>query len=80
MGGTPDRDRALPKPFLIEADGDGGFRLALREVRFNSQNYPVVTATRVDETFPSTAAARAYAKSHFAAMAGDFEFPPRAAK
>ena len=80
MAGRPDRDRTFPKPFLIEADGDGGFRLALREFHYNSQNYPVVKATRVEETFHSTAAARAYAKDHYSAVAGDFEFPPRAAK
>ena len=59
MSGPADHDRSLPKPFLIEADGDGAFRLTLRQGRFNSQNYPVVTATVVEETFATAAAARA---------------------
>ena len=80
MGGTPDHDRRLPKPFLIEADGEGGFSLTLRSGRYNSQNYPIVTSTRVDGTFASTAAARAYAKNHFDAAAGEFEFPRRGTK
>lgn len=77
MGEVTDRDRTMPKPFLIEADGGGAFRLVLRAGRYNSQNYPVITSTPVDETFHSTAAARAYAKDHFSAVAGEFELPPR---
>lgn len=80
MAGPPDRDRNPPKPFLIEVDGDGGYSLTLRSARFNSQNYPVVTSTRVEATFASTSAARAYAKSNFDAVAGEFEFPSRSMK
>ena len=75
MGGTPDRSREFPKPFLIETDGEGAYSLTLRTGRYNSQNYPVITSTRVEATFPTTAAARAYAKENFAANAGEFEFP-----
>ena len=72
MSGAPDHDRAAAKPFLIAADEEGGYRLFVRETRYNSQNYPVVRSTRIDESFSSTAAARAYAREHFGAVAGDF--------
>lgn len=64
--------REIPKPFLIQKDADGDFRLTVREVRYNSQNYPLVKATAVAERFKSAAAARAHAKEHYGAEAGQF--------
>jgi hypothetical protein len=72
MSGVPDHDRAKTKPYLIERGGEGDFRLVVRETRYNSQNYPIVTASAVDESFKSAAAARAYAKAHFGAEPGQF--------
>ncbi|HYI64088.1 MAG TPA: hypothetical protein VEW71_04310 [Allosphingosinicella sp.] len=72
MRGVPDHDRAKGRPYLIEREGEGAYRLIVRETRYNSQNYPIVTATRIDEGFASAAAARAYAKTHFGAVAGEF--------
>lgn len=72
MSGAADHDRAKGKPFLIAKDGAGEYRLFVRETRYNSQNYPIVTATAIDESFKSTAAARNYAKAHFGALAGEF--------
>ena len=76
MSGVPDHDRAAVKPFLIDKEGDGGYRLIVRETRYNSQNYPIVTSKRIDESFRSTAAARAYAAEHFGAVAGEFTTKP----
>jgi hypothetical protein len=67
-----DRSRAPVKPFLIENDGNGGFRLTVRTIRYNSWNYPIVSSTIIDETFTNAAAARAHAKKHFGAEAGQF--------
>jgi hypothetical protein len=67
-----DHDRSRATPYLIERDGESDWRLTIRETRYNSQNYPIVTATPVAETFKSAAAARAYAKAHFGAEAGQF--------
>lgn len=64
--------REIPKPFLIRKRGEGDFRLTVRTVRYNSQNYPLVTATEVDETFKNTAAARAHAREFYGAEAGQF--------
>ena len=72
MSGAPDHDRSKPKPFLIEREESGAFRLKVRNVRYNSQNYPLVVTTVVDETFATATAARAYAKEHLGAVAGDF--------
>jgi hypothetical protein len=72
MSGRPDHDRAKVRPYLIEKVEAGEYRLVIRETRYNSQNYPIVTATAVDETFKTSAAARAYAKANFGAVTGDF--------
>lgn len=64
--------REIPKPFLIVKDEEGSFRLTIREVRYNSQNYPLVTATPVEESFKSATAARSHAKEHYGAEAGQF--------
>ena len=76
MSGVPDHDRAAVKPVLIDRDEDGAYCLTIRETRYNSQNYPVLTSKRVDESFSSTAAARAYASEHFGAVAGEFSIGP----
>jgi len=68
----PDASRTLVKPFLLQKDDDGHVRLTVRTTRYNSQNYPIVSSSIVDETFASAAAARAYAKEHFGAQPGQF--------
>lgn len=64
--------REILKPYLIAKGEDGAFRLTVRETRYNSQNYPLVTATPVEETFKTATAARTHAKEHFGAEAGQF--------
>ncbi len=64
--------REIVKPYLILKDAEGQFRLTVRETRYNSQGYPLVTATPVEEAFKSATAARTHAKEHFGAEAGQF--------
>ena len=64
--------RIIPKPFLIAKGEDGQFRLTVRETRYNSQGYPLITATPIDESFKSATAARTHAREHFGAEAGQF--------
>ncbi|WP_114953427.1 hypothetical protein [Sphingosinicella terrae] len=60
------------RPFLIAKDADGVVRLTVRETRYNSQHYPLVTSTLQPESFKTAAAARAFAKENFGAEAGQF--------
>jgi hypothetical protein len=60
------------KPFLIARNDAGEVRLTIREVRRNSQDYPWVLSTLVEESFATTGAARAYAVQHLGAKSGDF--------
>jgi hypothetical protein len=64
--------REKVKPYLIAKDEDGQYRLTVRETRYNSQGYPLVTATPVEETFKSATAARTHAREQFGAEAGQF--------
>jgi hypothetical protein len=64
--------RIIPRPFLIARDEEGDFRITVREIRYNSQRYPIVTSTLQPETFKTANAARIHAKEHHGAEAGDF--------
>jgi hypothetical protein len=61
--------RIAIKPYLINQDEDGVFRITVRETRFNSQNYPLVTTTILDGGFPSAFKARAYLRENYGAQA-----------
>ncbi|HEV2747264.1 MAG TPA: hypothetical protein VGW34_08200 [Allosphingosinicella sp.] len=60
------------KPYLLAKDEEGNFRITVRETRYNSQGYPLITATPVEGAFKTATAARAHAKEHFGAEAGQF--------
>ena len=60
------------RPFLIAKDAEGDVRLTIRETRYNSQNYPLVTSTVHEDRFKTATAARAFAKEHFGAEIGQF--------
>jgi len=64
--------RVPVRPFLIAKDAEGAFRITVRETRFNSQRYPLVTSTLQPESFKTATAARAYAKEHLGAENGQF--------
>ncbi|CAA9521727.1 MAG: hypothetical protein AVDCRST_MAG23-240 [uncultured Sphingosinicella sp.] len=60
------------RPYLIAKDEDGQFRLTVRETRYNSQGYPLITSTQQEGTFKTATAARNFARTEFGAEAGQF--------
>ena len=60
------------RPFLISKLEDGTYRLTVRETRYNSRSYPVVTSTLQDEIFVTMSSAKAFARENFRAEAGQF--------
>ena len=64
--------RTLVAPFLIAKDAEGQFPITIRDTRFNSQDYPILTSTLQPEMFKSAVAARAHAKQNLGAEAGQF--------
>ena len=60
------------RPFLIQSQPDGSFRLTVRDVRYNSQGYPIVTGTMQEEIFATSAAAKNFARANVAAKAGQY--------
>ncbi len=68
----PDKAYVPLKPFLITKNDDGMIRLTVRETRYNSQGYPLVTATVVDQSFETATKARQHAAAEFRAKPGEF--------
>lgn len=64
--------RTPVRPYLVAKDDEGSFRLTVRETRYNSQNYPIVTATIQPEAFKTATAAKAFAREQFGAETGQF--------
>lgn len=64
--------REAVRPFLITKDEDGDFRLTVRETRYNSQGYPLVTSRMQEETFKTATAARNFARDVFKAEPGQY--------
>lgn len=60
------------RPFLINQDIQGNFRLTVRNIRYNSQGYPIVTGEMQDESFETAAAAKSWARNNFNAKAGQY--------
>lgn len=61
-----------PKPFLIQKDEAGQYRLTVRDTRYNSQGYPIVTSNLQAETFETLTLAKAFARKNFHAEAGEY--------
>lgn len=60
------------RPYLISKDEDGNFRLTVRETRYNSQGYPLVSSHLQAEIFRTATAARVFARDVFKAEAGQY--------
>jgi len=60
------------RPFLINKDEDGNFRLTVRTIRYNSQGYPLVASALQEELFKTAAAAKAFARDNFRAQPGEY--------
>ena len=65
-------NKATTHPFLIAKDSEGDYRLTVRETRYNSQGYPLISAKLQDERFRTANEARTFAKENFRAEAGQF--------
>lgn len=63
---------AATRPFLITRDAEGSFRLTVRDIRYNSQGYPIVTGVLQDQRFKTAAAAKSWARTQFNAVAGQY--------
>lgn len=64
--------RETLRPFLITKDQGGNFRLTVRETRYNSQGYPLVTSHLQEEIFKTAAAVRSFARETFKAEPGQY--------
>ena len=63
---------ATSRPFLINKDDEGNYRLTVRTTRYNSRGYPLVSSALQEETFKTANAARAFARENFRAQPGEY--------
>jgi hypothetical protein len=63
---------AQTRPFLINKDADGNFRLTVRTTRYNSQGYPLVDSEMHDLLFKTATAAKNFARDNFRAKTGEY--------
>jgi hypothetical protein len=63
--------RVATRPYLVNKDEEGRFRVTVRHTRLNSQGYPLVTSTLLDQTFPTATSARTFVKQEYRAEASD---------
>ena len=63
--------RVATRPYLVAKDEAGRFRVTVRQTRLNSQGYPLVTSTLLEESFATATAARGYVRDTFRGEAGD---------
>jgi hypothetical protein len=63
--------KAAIRPYLVSKDSEGRFRVTVRRTRFNSQNYPLVTSTIIEESFATATAARKYIREEYEVVAAD---------
>jgi hypothetical protein len=63
---------AIQRPFLISKDEAGNFRLTVRDTRYNSQGYPIITAELQEQRFKTASAAKAFARDNFRAGPGQY--------
>ena len=64
--------RTSSAPFLIKKDEAGDFRLTVRDTRYNSQGFPIVTSNLQEERFKTAAAAQVFARDNFRAEPGQY--------
>lgn len=60
------------RPFLINKDPEGNFRLTLRTTRYNSQGYPLVDVQMHENLFKTATEAKAFARDNFRAKPGEY--------
>lgn len=63
--------RVAVRPYLVAKDAEGTFRITVRTTRLNSQGYPLVTSTMLDDSFTTATAARKYVREQFRAETTD---------
>lgn len=63
--------RVALRPYLVAKDAEGCVRVTVRTTRMNSQGYPLVTSTLLENSFPTLTAARTYVREQYRAEPGD---------
>ena len=60
------------RPFLINKDEAGNYRLTVRTTRYNSQGYPLVDTDIQEQIFKTMTIAKNFARDNFQAKPGEY--------
>ncbi|MCP3733059.1 hypothetical protein M9978_21870 [Sphingomonas sp. MG17] len=63
--------RVPVRPYLINKDEEGVFRVTVRTTRFNSQGYPLVSSEVLGDSFKTQTAARTFVREQYRAEANE---------
>lgn len=59
------------RPYLVNKDDDGAYRVTVRTTRYNSQNYPLVSSEMLPDVFKTQTAAKTFVRETYRTEAGD---------
>jgi hypothetical protein len=63
--------RETIRPYLVNKDEDGAYRVTVRSTRYNSQGYPLVSSEMLADVFKTQTAAKAFVREEYRAESGD---------
>lgn len=63
--------REIVRPYLVQKDEEGVYRVTVRTTRFNSQGYPLVSSELLDDAFKTQTAAKTFVREQYRAEPGD---------
>lgn len=62
--------REILRPYLVNKDEAGAYRVTVRSTRYNSQGYPLVSSEMLDDVFKTQTAAKTFVRETYRAEAG----------
>jgi hypothetical protein len=63
--------REIVRPYLVNKDEDGAYRVTVRSTRYNSQGYPLVSSEMLVDVFKTQTAAKAFVRAEYRAETGE---------
>ena len=59
--------REVVRPYLVQKQEEGDYRVTVRLTRFNSQGYPIVSSELLNDVFKTQTAAKNFVREQYRA-------------
>lgn len=63
--------REVVRPYLVLKHDEGNYRVTVRQTRFNSQGYPIVSSELLSDVFKTQTAAKTFVREQYRAENSD---------